>query len=154
MQIVRKPLELPSRQIDALNSTALVAVGRALPGGIVAASVFGLCGLLLIVSRIRRMTRRLEARQIDGYDVLLSDDVGPAILGVFRPQIVVPRWVLALDDVERAVILEHERQHEVAQDPILIAAGALTIALAPWNLALWAMFARLRLAIELDCDQR
>jgi len=154
MQIVRKPLELPTRQIEALNSTALVAVERALPGGIVAASVFGLCGLLLIVTRIRRMTGRLEAQRIDGYDVLVSDDVGPALLGVLRPRIVVPRWVLSFDDVERGVILEHERQHAAARDPILIAAGALTIALAPWNLALWAMFARLRLAIELDCDQR
>jgi hypothetical protein len=62
--------------------------------------------------------------------------------------------VLRLDDVERLVILEHERQHAAARDPILIAAGALSIALAPWNLALWAMFARLRLAIEFDCDQR
>jgi len=154
MRIVRKPLELPTRQIEALNSTALVAVGRALPGGLVAASVFGLCGLILIVTRIRRMTRRLESRRIDGYEMLISDDIGPALLGVLRPQIVVPRWVLGLGDLERGVILEHERQHAAARDPILIAAGALAIALAPWNLALWAMFARLRLAIELDCDQR
>src|SRR5215468_3501097 len=117
MRIVRKPLELPTRQIEALNSTALVAVGRALPGGIIVASVFGLCGLMLIVTRIHRMTRRLESRRIDGYEVLVSEDVGPALLGVLRPQIVVPRWVLALDDLERGVILEHERQHAVARDP-------------------------------------
>jgi hypothetical protein len=154
MQIVRKPLELPTRQIEALNSTTLVAVGRALPGAIVLASILGLCSVIVIVTRIRRLTRRLELRRIDGYEVLVSEDVGPALLGVFRLQIVLPRWVLALDDVERGVILEHERQHAVARDPILIAASALAIAFAPWNLALWAMFARLRLAIELDCDQR
>jgi len=154
MRIVRQPLELPTRQIEALDSRVLAAVGRVLPAAIVEAGLLGLCSLVLIVTRIRRIMRRLDAQRVDGCDVLVSDDVGPALLGVLRPQIVVPRWVLALDDVERGVILEHERQHATARDPLLIAAGALAIALAPWNLALWAMFARLRLAIELDCDQR
>src|SRR5438270_554238 len=39
-------------------------------------------------------------------------------------------------------------------DSLLLAGGCLAIALVPWCVAVWYMFSRLRLAVELDCDAR
>jgi hypothetical protein len=86
--------------------------------------------------------------------VLVSSDAGPALLGVLRSRIVLPRWVLALPRYEREIILAHERAHAAAFDPALVHAAAFAIVLQPWNIGLWAIFARLRLAIETDCDRR
>jgi hypothetical protein len=33
-------------------------------------------------------------------------------------------------------------------------AGCIAVAVMPWNAALWFMWSRLRLAVELDCDER
>ncbi len=54
----------------------------------------------------------------------------------------------------QSLILEHERQHMLARDPLLLRAGILLVMLVPWNLPLWWQLRRLRLAIELDCDAR
>jgi TonB family protein len=48
----------------------------------------------------------------------------------------------------------HEAEHVLARDPQLALAGLLLCALAPWNLPLWWQLRRLRLAIEVDCDDR
>jgi len=51
-------------------------------------------------------------------------------------------------------VLAHEREHLRARDHLLLGAGSLVVALVPWHPAAWWMLARLRLAIELDCDAR
>jgi hypothetical protein len=61
---------------------------------------------------------------------------------------------LSLPQPERRIILAHERQHAAAFDPAMVYAAALVLALQPWNVALWAVFARFRLALEADCDRR
>jgi TonB family protein len=86
--------------------------------------------------------------------VLLSHEVGPAVVGVVRPAIVVPRWTLAWAEPMQRLVVRHEGEHIRARDPLLILAATVAAALIPWNLALWFQLRRLRLAVEVDCDAR
>lgn len=112
--------------------------------------------LVVIVSliRLRRMTKASVRANVDGMPVLLSHDIGPAALGFLQRQVVIPRWIMALPVEERRTILLHEREHAAAGDPMLVVLGALALALQPWNLLLWIAVARLRFAVEADCDAR
>ena len=91
---------------------------------------------------------------MDGEEVLLTLDLGPAALAGGRPGIVLPSWTLDLDRSLRRLVLRHEREHLMAGDPWLLLGGIGALVLAPWNLALWWQLGRLRLAIEVDCDRR
>jgi len=73
---------------------------------------------------------------------------------VRRPAIVLPKWVLDLAPAERSLILAHEEEHRRGGDPALLAAALTVPVLLPWNPAAWFAFARLREAVETDCDQR
>jgi len=130
------------------SSTQLVVAGWVL----VSAAVFAL-GLRSFM-RLHRARSRWRSEQIDGTDVLLSTGVGPAVIGVVRPRAVLPEWVLHLSAEERRLVLLHEAEHIRARDPLLLLFGALTVVAAPWNLALWYQWMRLRRAVEVDCDHR
>jgi hypothetical protein len=91
---------------------------------------------------------------IQDHEVLVSEDTGPALLGALRPRIVVPRWFMDEPADTQSLILEHEQQHIIARDPLLLRVAMLLAIAAPWNLPLWWQLHRLRLAIELDCDSR
>ncbi len=67
---------------------------------------------------------------------------------------VVPRWVLALPGVQRRYVLRHEEEHRRSHDSLLLFVASLGLILTPWNLALWWQLRRLRLAVEMDCDNR
>jgi Antirepressor regulating drug resistance, predicted signal transduction N-terminal membrane component len=110
----------------------------------------------LAVSAMRMSRRRhgWKPTMMDGTPILLSHDVGPALVGITRHQIVVPEWVLELGAAERRLIILHELEHARVADPVLLLAGALLLMLQPWNVPLWFIFRRLRLAVELDCDAR
>jgi len=110
--------------------------------------------LILAFGRLDEIEEDFEPSVVDGVRVAISTDVGPALVGVSRPRIVVPRWVLGLGATERRIILAHEREHAIARDPATLLGALLLLVVQPWNLALWAMLARLRLAIEMDCDRR
>jgi TonB family protein len=115
-------------------------------------------GTLLLVAdgmrRLARARRGWDAHRIDGIDVLVADDVGPAVVGLRRPAIVLPRWALTLEPSLQALILRHETEHVRVGDPALLTLGALAVVAMPWNLALWWQLRRLRAATELDCDAR
>jgi len=104
--------------------------------------------------RLRRQRKAWETRSVGGEDVLLTDSLGPAVLGLFRPRIVLPQWALALPKKDLELVLLHEREHQDARDPALLGACLLLTAVAPWNPALWWSLRRLRLAVEGDCDGR
>jgi beta-lactamase regulating signal transducer with metallopeptidase domain len=111
---------------------------------------------LWLVATQRRLRRRLRvypSRVVDGERVLVSD-FGPVVVGIVRPQIVLPEWALAMRDSDRRIIVAHETEHRRARDPLLAAVALLVVAALPWNAALWWQLRRLRLAIEIDCDRR
>lgn len=111
-------------------------------------------GLVALLTRLAFAGRRWPRRRLDGTEVLVSPDEGPAVIGVMRARIVVPAWLLASSPAERSLILAHEREHAAAGDQRLLALGFLLVCLAPWNPVLWWMLLRLRLAVEMDCDRR
>lgn len=119
-----------------------------------ASAIFGALYLAIAFLRLRAIERRLESRALDGVDILVSRNLGPALLGVIAPRIVLPEWATQLAAGDRRLILEHERRHVEAGDPILLFVSNVLIALQPWNLFAWAMRARLQLAVETDCDRR
>jgi hypothetical protein len=84
----------------------------------------------------------------------VSDDVGPAVLGILEPRVVLPRWLIEAPASARDVVMTHEREHIAARDPTVIVASQLIAILLPWNLPLWWFARRLRCAIEIDCDAR
>jgi beta-lactamase regulating signal transducer with metallopeptidase domain len=126
--------------------------------GLVALCLVATCVAFLwlvgALARLRAIESGLAAEMIDDEVVLVSNDVGPAIFGIIRARVVLPRWVLSLPGSDRNIILAHERQHAAAFDPALLCAAAVALALQPWNVALWALFAGLRFALEADCDRR
>jgi TonB family protein len=119
----------------------------------------GLSALLLLrlvrgLVTLRRTSTTWTRAEIDGTAVRLSSNVGPAVVGLRSMDVVLPEWILSLDQPLRAIVLRHEEEHRSARDPYLLFGAALAVALMPWNLALWFQTKRLRLAIELDCDAR
>ena len=109
---------------------------------------------VMLARRVRAQRSAWNAATVDGHPILVSRNAGPAVVGFRSPAVVVPHWVLGLDATLRALVLRHEREHLERGDPKLLLAGVLAIVLVPWNPALWFQFARLRSAMELDCDAR
>ena len=113
-----------------------------------------LAWLLVGIRRVARIRRSCRTGWLGGEQVLVSDIVGPAVLGVLRHRIVIPRWVQELDEAAQRLILAHEREHVRARDPLVLHLAVLPVVLMPWNIAFWFALHRLRSAIEIDCDAR
>jgi hypothetical protein len=113
-------------------------------------------GVVLLASyrRQRALLQRAERRPVAGTMVHVSERTGPAVIGAAEPAIVVPQWLLERSEEEQRLVVTHEAAHIAAYDPQLLLAGCAVVALMPWNPAAWFALARLRLAIELDCDAR
>jgi bla regulator protein BlaR1 len=112
--------------------------------------------LALVVSGVLLFLRKRRWRRssLANTEVYVTDDVGPAVVGLLRPRIVVPRWVtMALPSHQNAV-LAHEQAHLDARDPQLFTFALALLVFMPWNLPLWWQLRRLRYAIEVDCDAR
>jgi TonB-dependent SusC/RagA subfamily outer membrane receptor len=119
--------------------------------------VLAAVGLLLLgvsAAAIGIRARRWPAATVLGERVRVAPTFGPALVGVMRPTVVLPIWVLGLDEAGQRLVLRHEVEHRRARDTLLLAAGALLTLAAPWNAALWWQLRRLRLAVEVDCDAR
>lgn len=158
LQVVRDALAKSAEAVGAVVD----AVVRAIPGRLtsvvvalwVAASILAFMTLVLVHLRLRRSRRDWAETELFGTRVRIAPDIGPAVVGVVRPQIVVPHWLLTRSSDEQRLVLAHEREHLGARDHLLLGAGSLVVALVPWHPAAWWMLSRLRLAVELDCDAR
>lgn len=106
------------------------------------------------VWRLRRRRREWRTAEVAGSEALVSRETGPAVFGVLSPTLVVPEWVLELDEERQRLILAHERAHRDSGDGRLVGATLFLVLLCPWNPVLWWAHRRLRLAVEIDCDRR
>ncbi len=120
--------------------------------GVMSAIVFAL--ICLVYARVWHARRVWSVTEFAGYRVRVASHAGPAVIGLFRPEIVVPRWVLESQPEDGKLIIMHEMEHRTARDPLLLAAMWGLVALIPWHPGAWYCLARTRLAIELDCDAR
>ena len=107
-----------------------------------------------IMGLMARSRRRWPRRSVDGEDVYVSEGFGPALIGVTRPSVVIPDWLLSAGDRAGRVAILHEREHARARDHLTLLYGALIAALFPWSPAVWWMVRNLRGAVEIDCDRR
>src|SRR5690606_13707628 len=93
--------------------------------------------LLLASLLLSHRAAFLRRTTVQGQELLVSETTGPALLGTFRPQVVVPRWFFDEAPAAQALILAHEQQHRVARDPLLLRVALVAVAAVPWNLPLW-----------------
>ena len=148
--------------LEAVGWPVRVAASVDTPAAVastLAAAWVGLAVLLVLVGwatllRYRTIRRRWPRREVCGVAVRVAPAAGPAVLGLLRPEIVVPTWLTARPPHEQRLVILHEREHVRAGDGWTIAAGWLAVALVPWNPVAWWLWHRLRLAVELDCDAR
>lgn len=123
--------------------------------GLWAIGSLGLVGWWLMAGRrLRSVTEGASASGNTDGRIVITPDVGPAVVGVFRPRILVPRWLAEGDPERLSLVLGHEREHVSAGDPALLSASFLVRVVFPWNPVLWWMARRLREAVEVDCDRR
>lgn len=118
------------------------------------ASLLALGWVALSQGRLARERRAWKRTVIHGSPVAVSEDFGPAVVGIVRPEIVLPRWATLLPSEQLALVLQHEREHLRMQDSRILAFMLALVILMPWQVFLWIQLAGLRLAIELDCDNR
>lgn len=163
---------LPLGKIDApvIQPSAWIAArpaplaDAASPGPVkadtIVACVWGAASAAIILAialggvRLHRRKRGWQLQLMHGAPVYVSEDVGPAIVGLLHPSIVVPRWIADAAPQTQALVLAHEQSHLDANDARLLALAVLVLAAVPWNLPLWWQLRRLRFAIEVDCDTR
>jgi beta-lactamase regulating signal transducer with metallopeptidase domain len=149
--VVVAPVE---RALGAVERRVPANVGRSL--GMLSLSVSALLIVLLgvVYARFRRLRREWPVAELLGERVRVSPQAGPAVVGLSRPEIVIPSWLLRRTADEQRLVLVHEREHVRARDPLLLASACVVAALMPWHPGVWWMLSRLRLAVELDCDVR
>jgi len=104
--------------------------------------------------RLRRARRTWPVAILHGARVRIAPDAGPAVVGVANPEIVIPRWLLQRSAAEQRMVIAHEAEHLRAHDALVLSAACAAASLVAWHPAMWWMLARLRLAVELDCDGR
>ncbi len=118
------------------------------------ASATMLARLTRALVHLARIRRTSLPRVVDGVSVLVSESVGPAVVGVVQPSVILPAALLELDAPLRRLVLRHEEEHCRARDPWVVIGSAAALVLVPWNLPLWWIVRRARLALEVDCDAR
>jgi len=110
----------------------------------------------LAVSAVHLAWRKRQWRPatVDGVDVYVAREIGPAVVGLLRPRVVIPQWLVDAPVRRRSIVLTHEQSHLDAGDQRLLTVALGLLVLMPWNVPLWWQLRRLRRAIEIDCDAR
>ena len=166
------PSTSPLHRLMAMTRSARRAIAAPIAGAVTVAAraarpvqhsllaawlLSSICAFVLLGRvwiRVRRLRRAWPDRVLHGTRVRVSPDAGPAVMGISPPEIVVPAWILARTNEEQRLVLAHEQQHVIANDPMLLLVACLAVAVMPWHPAMWYLWSRLRLAVELDCDRR
>lgn len=162
LELARESVARLRASIETAAASTFAAVGRLtsrrLELSLLAAwallSTFALVVFFGVHGRVHRARRSWPLTELHGKVVRLAPSAGPAVVGVARPEIVVPRWLLLRSDAEQRMVVAHEAEHLRARDPLLLTVACLMAVLLAWHPAMWWMFTRLRLAMELDCDRR
>lgn len=163
---VAAPVLLPLSGSDPLPSVtrALRAAGDSIVHVQVAIAVGWILGAAVLLAawvRARREVERAAAsaspRRLPdarGSVVYVHDAMGPMVVGVLRPRIVLPAHLLeSLDAAGLGRVLRHEQAHIARRDPLLAGLMQLVV-IAAWPLLpLWIAARQVRRLMELSCDE-
>ncbi|GGA82937.1 hypothetical protein GCM10011521_21540 [Arenimonas soli] len=151
---------LPVASVASHSPASIPPVSRdpqfgALTAGLLAwaAGALALAGWLLVQQR--RFRRRLGALQKrdTGLWQASADDIGPVVIGLLRPRIVVPAdFEQRYDPQQRELVLAHERVHLRRGDLPMNALACAMRCLFWFNPLVHLAAAKLRLDQELACD--
>ncbi|GAA0920123.1 hypothetical protein GCM10009552_40680 [Rothia nasimurium] len=150
-------IPLASKVIDWSGTTSYVSstpVNRILEDIWLASSFTLVLFLGLGTALFHGRKRKWTPGTLAGIPVFVSENVGPAVVGLIRSRIVVPAWVMREAPEQQRYVMAHEQSHLNAHDPLLVAMAMSLMVCMPWNPLLWWQFHRLRCAIEVDCDAR
>jgi len=160
---------LPAAEADApfavirapIRMLVVEAPRSAMPDIAAGACIAWLCGCVVFAVFLawqqRRFVRGLGRIADRGDGLLLADSVAglPAVVGVWKPRIVMPADALErYDIVERALMLAHEREHIARGDLLANACVAMLRCLFWFNPLLHVAARRFRHDQELACDAR
>jgi beta-lactamase regulating signal transducer with metallopeptidase domain len=148
----RSPLEILEPR--AIRVVQTIDIDRWLTRGWLALSSIVLALYAVAWLGLRRRVRDARVVTLAGQTVRVTRDAGPAVIGFWRPTIIVPHWLIDTDASTQALVIAHERQHLLARDSQLYMSALTLLVLMPWNAPLWWQVRRLRIAIEIDCDAR
>src|SRR3954463_10314948 len=141
--LVRRALQDSPTMLDAaVVMPSVRVVPDALPGVPVAqwfdvallsvwaiATTVVLTRLVHAFTLVRRIRGASEPRIVDDVPVLVTDGIGPAVIGVLQPQVMIPASLLDLDLPLRGLALRHELEHGRANDQLALIGSALVLAL-------------------------
>jgi beta-lactamase regulating signal transducer with metallopeptidase domain len=141
--VADKPREANLRSLDPIVRQGWLLV-----------SALMLATLIASGALLSRRVRAWRTVTVAGAEVHVADNVGPAVVGLLRPRIVVPAWILTAPASRQSAVIAHEQSHLEAGDPRLLTIALGLLVFMPWNFPLWWQLRRLRYAIEVDCDAR
>ena len=144
----------PTRTVTVPSASVINRFDEALVLIWISASLIALAAFGGAFRRLRRITARGHLAHVAGVQVAVTPESGPLVVGLVKPKIVLPEWILALDSAQQELVIAHEQSHAANRDPALLAFAVLSVIVAPWNPLLWYMLRQLRRAIEIDCDRR
>jgi beta-lactamase regulating signal transducer with metallopeptidase domain len=148
---------VPQGAVRAMAETPLLPPPDFLDVAGVAVTVWVLGALLtlgFLALQQRRFVRALGGLTWEaGMFRAARAGVGPALIGIFDPRIVVPAdFEQRFNAAERDIVLAHEAAHLRAGDPLINAATAMCQCLCWFNPLVHVAAWRLRLDQELACD--
>jgi beta-lactamase regulating signal transducer with metallopeptidase domain len=135
------------------------------PSLLLVAYLLGAIGVAFALLRNRRATRRALAAaspielRVAGASppcpILRDAHLGPMVVGLLSPRIVLPAKLLDSDDAHAlSVVLRHESAHLRRRDPWLSAAMQLLLVVCWPVLAVWIATWRVRQLMEIACDEQ
>jgi beta-lactamase regulating signal transducer with metallopeptidase domain len=152
--------------LHAVNSSVLLATAWLIGFAIIAIrAIRGGLRLRRVVAGLEPMTEDRALAEIDRAARMLHirrprrvliapPDVGPALTGLIRPTLLLPRELLSdLDTRELRLVLLHELAHLRRWDVPINCLLTLLAAVHWFNPLVWFAFARLREERELACDE-
>jgi beta-lactamase regulating signal transducer with metallopeptidase domain len=158
-QVPSLALHIPA---EALSARAAQASPAGVPWEVSVAIVYVAVALglgLRALARRRVLERAIgSARPLGGVEapcpVLCHDDLGPMVVGLLPPRIVLPQSLVeGASQTALACIAKHEAAHVRRGDPWLVAGMDLLLVVAWPVLPLWIAAARVRHLVELACDE-
>lgn len=146
---------LPSLPLGTLAAPVADAMPVHWDGVLLAAWLAGaLAAAVLFVRAHRRYTSSLGAlTHADGVFIASTCEQGPALLGFWKPRIVLPAdFARRYSGSEQALIVAHERRHATRRDPFANVAIAFMQCVFWFNPLMHLAAARCRFDQELACD--